>query len=106
MADAKVPESAIMSICSKLQSEGICNTSSSGFYAEDGMYVCRSCGDYAVEIFCGCVKVTEYDYDTNELTIWYQGDHICVPKPDIMTKRNFFETLPLSWNICLMPQEI
>ena len=92
--------------CSKLQSEGICNTSPSGFYAEDGMYVCRSCGYYAVEIFCGCVKVTEYDYHTNELTVWYQGDHICVPKPDIMTKRNFFETLPLSRNIRLTPQEI
>ena len=60
------------------------------------MHVCRSCGYYAVQIFCGCVKVTEYNYDTNELTVWYEGDHICTLKPDIMTKRNFFESLPLS----------
>ena len=92
--------------CSKLQTEGICNTAPNGFYPEDGMHVCRSCGYYAVQIFCGCVKVTEYNYDTNELTVWYQGDHICTLKPDIMTKRNFFESLPLSRNIRLTPQEI
>ena len=55
--------------CSKLHTEGICNTLPGGFYQEDGLCVCRSCGYYAVEIFCGCTKVTKYDYNTNELTV-------------------------------------
>ena len=92
--------------CSKLQTEGVCNTSSAGFYFDDGLYCCRSCGYYAVTVHCGCKKVTEYNADTTELDVWYEGEHICLPKPDEKTKRNFFEALPLSRNLRLTPQEI
>ena len=76
--------------CSKLQTEGVCNTSSAGFYPERGMHVCRSCGYYAVQIHCGCKKVTEYNPVTKELDVYYEGNHICTPKPDVLTKCNFF----------------
>ena len=92
--------------CPKLQTEGVCNTSSGGFYFEDGLHCCRSCAYYALRIHCGCKKVTEYNPETKELDIWYEGEHNCVPKPNEKTKKNFFEALPLSRNLRLTPQEI
>ena len=44
--------------CPKLQFEGICNINPKDFTFENGAYICRSCGYYAVQIFCGCRKVT------------------------------------------------
>ena len=81
--------------CPKLQSEGICNTAPLGFYTENGLHVCCSCGYYAIQIHCGCKKVTEYNLHTKELYIYYEGDYICMPKPDRLSKRNFFEQLPV-----------
>ena len=40
------------------------------------------------------------------MDVWYEGEHICVPKPDVVNERNFLETLPLSHNIFHIPQEI
>ena len=92
--------------CPKLQTEGVCNTSPGGFYPENGLHVCRSCGYYATQIFCGCIKVTEYDPIKKELSVVYEGEHICTPKPDLITKRNFFEQLPVRRNLRLAPQEV
>ena len=33
--------------------------------------------------FCGCIKVTEFIWQENLLTIWHQGKHKCNLKPDV-----------------------
>ena len=81
--------------CPKLQSEGVCNVNPKEFTPDHGAYICKCCGYYAVQIFCGCRKITEYNSVTKELDVWYEGVHNCIPKPDAMNKRNFFELLPL-----------
>ncbi|MCG8621943.1 MAG: hypothetical protein MJE68_08125, partial [Proteobacteria bacterium] len=92
--------------CPKLQSEGVCNINPKDFVSENGAFVCKSCGYYAVEIYCGCRKVTEYNKQTQELDVWYEGEHNCTPKPDIASKRNFFESLPLRHDLRLTPTEL
>ena len=47
------------------------------------LYVCGSCGLAAERIYCGCIKCVEFDKDTQVLTYWHQGDHICVVKPNV-----------------------
>ena len=46
-------------------------------------HACNSCGYLATRIFCGCIKVTEFNRWENLLTIWHQGKHKCNLKPDI-----------------------
>ena len=92
--------------CPKLQSEGICNINPKDFSFENGAYICRSCGYYAVQIFCGCRKVTEFDKEKNKLDVWYEGSHNCTPKPDMINKCNYFETLPLRRDLWLTPTEL
>ena len=92
--------------CLKLQSEGICNINPKDFTFENGAYICRSCGYYAVQIFCGCHKVTEFDKEKNELDVWYEGSHNCTLKPDVINKHNYFETLPLRRDLWLTPTEL
>ena len=85
--------------CLKLQSEGICNINPKEFLYDNGAYVCNPCGYYAVQIYCGAHKVTEFNRDTNELDIWFEGTHNCMPKPDVANKCNYFETLLLKHNL-------
>ena len=92
--------------CSKLQTEGVCNTAAAGFYAEDGLHCCCSCEYYAVQTHCDCKKVTEYYSETKQLYVWYEGEHTGMPKPNEQMKQNFFESLPLKRNLRLTPQEI
>ena len=91
--------------CPKLQSEGICNVNPKEFSPDHGAYICKCCGYYAVQIFCGCRKYTEFDKVTKHLDVWYEGKHNCVPKPDKLNKRNFFELLPLSRDLRSTPHE-
>ena len=91
--------------CPKLQSEGVCNVNPKEFTPDHGAYICKCCGYYAVQIFCSCRKITEYNSVTKELDVWYEGVHNCIPKPDAMNKRNFFKLLPLHRDLCLMPHE-
>ena len=90
--------------CPKLKTEGVCNISE--FQAENGAHICKCCGYYAVQIYCGCKKLTEYDPSTKELSVWYEGEHNCIPKPDVQTKQNFLKTLPLNVNLRLTPREM
>ena len=85
--------------CSKLQTEGVVN--SSEFEKEYGCHICKCCGYYAVQIHCGCKKIIEYDNDTKELTVWYEGEHNCTPKPDTKAKMNYLESLPLKSSLRL-----
>ena len=90
--------------CSKLQTEGVVNCVD--FRKEFGCYVCKCCGFFAVQKFCGCSKVVEYDKDTKQLTVWYKGKHICTPKPDTKLMRNYFDTLPFKSSLRLTHTEL
>ena len=46
-------------------------------------HACSIYGYLATRIFCGCIKVTEFNRQENLLTIWHQGKHKCNLKPDI-----------------------
>ena len=80
--------------CSKLLTEGVCNTNE--FSMDLGAYVCKCCGYFAVRANCGARKMTEFDAETNKLVIWYEGTHNCKPKPDIKKKEEFLKSLPVN----------
>ena len=80
--------------CSKLLTEGVCNTNE--FSIDLGAYVCKCCGYYGVRANCGAKKMTQFDPETNKLVIWYEGKHNCKPKPDIKKKEQFLKTLPVN----------
>ena len=90
--------------CSKLQTEGVVNCVD--FRKEFGCYVCKCFGFFAVQKFCGCSKVVEYDKDTKQLTVWYEGKHICTPKPDTKSMKNYFDTLPFKSSLHLAHTEL
>ena len=92
--------------CSKLQTEGVLNSNPSDFRKEYGCHVCKCCGYYAVQIHCGCKKTADYNLDTKEITVFYEGEHNCTPKPDIKSKINFFENLPLRSSLRLTHTEL
>ena len=92
--------------CPKLQSEGVINSNPNDFQLEYGCYICKSCSYYAVQIHCGCKKLVEYDIDAKELTVWYEGDHNCTPKPDMNAMKNFFNALPLKSSLRLTHTEL
>ena len=87
--------------CSKLQTEGVVNCVD--FRKEIGCQVCRCCRFFAVQKYCGCTKMVEYNNDTKELTMWYEGKHICTPKPDTKSMKNYFDTLPFKSSLWLTP---
>ena len=90
--------------CSKLLTEGVCNLNE---FSKDsyGQWCCKCCGYYVVRAHCGCKKISEYENETHRLTIWYEGEHNCIPKPDIKNKRNFLKSLPLNTGLRDTPHE-
>ena len=80
--------------CSKLLSEGVVNTNE--FLHEKGLYTCKSCGCFAVQKACGCLRTLEYDKDTGCLTYMHQGTHCCTLKPDTYRKINYIRDLPIN----------
>ena len=91
--------------CTKLLTTGVCNTNE--FTFDSGAYVCKCCGYYGVVENCGCKKIIEYDEDKKLLSVWYEGKHNCHIKPDVKTKTNFLNSLPLNTD-CLQktPREL
>ena len=55
--------------CPKLQSEGVCNINPKEFTPDHGAYICKCCGYYAVQTFCGSWKITEFDKVKKELNV-------------------------------------
>ena len=49
----------------------------------NGPHVCKSCGYFVQRKVCEALKVTEFDCHKEVLTIWHQGSHSCVSKPDV-----------------------
>ena len=74
--------------CPKVMSEGIVNCSEFMLDAFKKPQ-CRLCEEYAAEVWCGCIKVIEYDQKVKEATIWHQGEHICVLKGNMKKKKKF-----------------
>ena len=66
--------------CPKLLSEGIPNTNE--FTKDSSVDVCKCCGYYVYRAYCSALKVIEYDCETSMMTILYQGEHNCRPKPN------------------------
>ena len=62
------------------------DTNETHFQNMDEEKVCFSCGIYADYVPCGARKRTVYDYETQELTVWHIGKHLC--KPDLDNKRH------------------
>ena len=63
--------------CTKYTTENVCNQIN--LQKNFNGHTCKSCGFYVYREFCGCVKVTEFDRDTNVFTIYHQGTHTCNP---------------------------
>ena len=80
--------------CPKLTTEDVVNTVDFHRSSKD-VYVCGSCGYVATRIYCGCVKVVEFNKNTEFLTYYHQGDHICAVKPNVKERRKALDTLPL-----------
>ena len=78
--------------CLKVQNEGIVNISD---FARDKKhkerYTCGICGHYAVQVYCGCYKVVEYNPDTQDVCVMHEGQHICNPRSDDNKKISFVE---------------
>ena len=80
--------------CPKLLSEGIPNTNE--FTKDSSVDVCKCCGYYVYCAYCAALKVIEYDHETSMMTILYQGEHNCRPKPN--RRKKFDEIRDLTKN--------
>ena len=72
--------------CPKLTAEGVVNTMHFRMDRITGRPICKICEDFGVEVYCGCIKVLEFDPVTGEITIYHQGNHICRLKEDTKKK--------------------
>ena len=54
-------------MCTKYTTENVCNKID--FQKDFNGHTCKSCSFYVHREFCGCVKVTKFDRDTNVLTV-------------------------------------
>ena len=70
--------------CLKLLAEGIPNTNE--FTKDSNVDVCKSCGYFVPHAPCGVLKLVEYDCDTKMMTVIYEGEHNCRPKPNLKKK--------------------
>ena len=65
--------------CSKLTSEGVKNCNHF-IQAKGGGYTCHSCGYCVQKEHGSAMKILEFDIDTNYITAYHYGNHICWPK--------------------------
>ena len=80
--------------CSKLLCEDIVNMID--FKREgEGIKTCSSCGRMVRWTYWGAMKVIEFNKDTNYLTYWHQGFHVCTLKPNVKVRRRSIDRMPL-----------
>ena len=79
---------------SKLQCADTVNTIDFKHEGE-GLRTCGSCGQLVKRTYCGAIKVIEYNKSTGYLTYWHQGFHICTLKPNIKSRCNALDNMPL-----------
>ena len=90
--------------CSKCSCEDIVNTID--FKREgEGIKTCSSCGRMVRQTYCGAIKVIEFNKDTNYLTYWHQGFHICTLKPNVKFRRCSIDCMPLLLTAASTPQK-
>ena len=95
--------------CPAYTTEGICNEID--FKKErNGPHICKSCGYFVQRKACEALKVTEFDHHKEVLTIWHQGSHSCVSKPDVEAQEKALDRaqsqiLPIEFNICNTTRE-
>ncbi len=75
--------------CPKLTTEGIVNKCD--FYKRDKKAECKICHHYSVRVFCGCMKVEEYNPRMETLVICHEGKHICTPKPNVSSTCKYIQ---------------
>ena len=64
--------------------------------AKGGGYTCHSCGHYVQKEYYGAMKILEFDIDTNYITAYHYGNHICWPKPNIKQQLQYAEDATLN----------
>ena len=52
-----------------------------------GAYSCSNCQVFVQHRQCNARKVTEFNWKDNVLTIYHQGKHTCMRKPDVEKQR-------------------
>ena len=58
-------------------------------------FECSSCGYLVKKVYCGCIKVVEFDKDRGTLKYYHQGLHICHLWPNVIEQRKVLADLPL-----------
>ena len=91
--------------CSKLTSEGVKNCSHF-IQGKGGGYTCHSCGYYVQKELCGAMKILEFDINTNYITAYHYGNHICWPKENKKKKLQYTEDATLNRHLCKTPTEL
>ena len=76
----------------------------------NGPHVCKSCSYFVQRKACEALKVTEFDCRKEVLTIWHQGSHSCVSKPDVEAQEKALDRAqsqipPIEFNICNTTRE-
>jgi hypothetical protein len=49
---------------------------------ETGEKLCFSCEKKAVRVYCGALKLEEFDQLAGEVLVYHVGEHVCVPRPN------------------------
>ena len=76
--------------CSKFTSEGLRNiTDFKKNPLIPKMVLCQLCEYQVVHKYCDAIKVYDQNRLAKTMTVYHQGDHICIPKPNRREKRNF-----------------
>ena len=57
------------------------------------------------QTYYGAIKVIKFNKDTNYLTYWHQGFHICTLKPNVKVHRHLIDCMPLPLTAALTPQK-
>ena len=80
--------------CPKLTTENSVNTIDFKCVGSKA-FECSSCGYLAKKVYCGCIKVVEFDKDRGTLKYYHQGLHICHLRPNVIERRKVLADLPL-----------
>ena len=82
--------------CPKLTTEDVVNTVDFRRIDKDkDTAICSCCGFPTERDYCGCIKAVEYNRETESMTYYHQGFHICGVKPNVRECRKVIEKLPI-----------
>ena len=62
------------------QIHNIANEADFSWGTLEGSYQCCKCLEYSERQWCGALRASEWNRETNLMTIWHQGKHICLLK--------------------------